>query len=91
MEQIEKIKQSLRAENKVLNEILLDAFANAMFYYVEAKNNIQRNGTIVAHPKTGAPIENPYNKILKDKLQTIKDFRMIKSDITFAKIDELVA
>ena len=31
--------------------------------YREAQENIAQNGNIVAHPRTGQPIENPYIKV----------------------------
>ncbi len=38
-------------------------YADYFFDYQEASENIAKNGSIVAHPRTGSPIENPYVKI----------------------------
>lgn len=41
-------------------------YNDAKATYDEAQANIEKNGAVVAHPRTGAPIENPYIKI-RDK------------------------
>ena len=38
-------------------------YADAFMTYQEAQANIDEHGAMVAHQKTGAPIENPYLKI----------------------------
>ena len=35
-------------------------YADAYLEYKEAQKNIAANGSIVADPRTGAPIQNPY-------------------------------
>ena len=35
-------------------------YADAWHEYCQAQANIDEHGTIVYHPRTGAPIENPY-------------------------------
>lgn len=37
-------------------------YADAFTEYIDAQRNIDAHGTIVFHPRTGAPIENPYTK-----------------------------
>lgn len=37
--------------------------ADAAITYAEASENVRRLGSIVVHPQTGAPIDNPYLKI----------------------------
>lgn len=39
--------------------IYVDAYAD----YCEAQANIETHGTVVFHPRTGAPIDNPYLRI----------------------------
>lgn len=41
----------------------LVVFADAVAEYQEASENIAKNGAVSLHPRTGAPIENPYIKI----------------------------
>lgn len=38
-------------------------YAASFISYLEADDNINRNGSIVAHPRTGSPMENPYLKV----------------------------
>ena len=41
-------------------------YADAFAEYASAQSNIAEHGAVVFHPKTGAPIENPYLPI-RDK------------------------
>jgi phage terminase small subunit len=38
-------------------------YADAFLLYREASDNIAKCGAITAHPRTGAPLENPYLKV----------------------------
>jgi phage terminase small subunit len=40
--------------------------------YREADANIAQNGAVVAHPRTGAPLENPYLRI-RDRARAALD------------------
>jgi phage terminase small subunit len=55
-----------------VREILLEAgaepdvatmYAHAWAEYREAQESITKNGAVVANPRTGAPITNPYLKV----------------------------
>lgn len=46
-------------------------YVDALLLYREASENIERNGAITAHPRTGAPLENPYLKVRKMASDTI--------------------
>lgn len=52
-------------------------YADAMMLYREASENIARNGAITAHPRTGAPLENPYLKVRKMAADTLAKFHNI--------------
>lgn len=54
-------------------------YADAMVLYLEASENIARNGAITAHPRTGAPIENPYLKVRKMAADTLAKYQNIKT------------
>lgn len=41
----------------------IEMYVSSFLGYLEAQDNIDRNGNIVAHPRTGAPMENPYLKV----------------------------
>ena len=42
---------------------VIEMYVSSLLGYLEAQDNIERNGNIVAHPRTGAPLENPYLKV----------------------------
>ena len=55
-----------------IKQFLLDAgvpshtaqiYASTLNEYVEATANIQKTGAVVANPRTGAPMDNPYLKV----------------------------
>lgn len=61
----------------------LQMCADALKTYAEASANVRKNGAICSHPRTGAPIENPYLKIMTAMAATIKkNFRSINTDKT---------
>ena len=41
-------------------------YAHAYAEYIAAQENIETNGAIVADPRTGSPIQNPY-LVVRDK------------------------
>lgn len=55
-------------------------YADAFIEYREAAANIAKNGTIVQHPRTANPIENPYLVIRDRAMRKIQNFRGIKAD-----------
>lgn len=50
-------------------------YAEAFVEYRQAADNVTSNGTIVFHPKTGAPIENPFLVIRDKALKRLQAFR----------------
>lgn len=63
----------LMAENPSRRHVV-EMYLGCFFTYLEAQDNIERNGAIVAHPRTGTPIENPY---LKVRSEAMKDMRKL--------------
>ena len=57
------IEEILRADNPSAREAALRIYADALRTYAEAADNVRRHGAVCAHPKTGAPIANPYLSI----------------------------
>ena len=55
-------------------------YAAAYATFHEADANITANGAVVAHPRTGAPLENPYLRIRDKALAALK--RMYSYDVT---------
>jgi hypothetical protein len=50
-------------------------YADAAVDYWAASENIAKNGTVVAHPRTGQPLQNPYVGIRADALKRLATFR----------------
>ena len=53
----------LRRDNPGARPDDLAMYADCFANYREAADNISRNGTVVTHPRTGSPIDNPYCKV----------------------------
>lgn len=63
IEEHEKLLLKLAELNPRASPRDVKIFVDYYFEYIEAVQNINENGVIVLHPRTGAPIENPYRKI----------------------------
>ena len=59
----EDVIKLLRFENPDGHEHDFAIYADSFRSYQAAAENIAKNGDIVLHPRTGQPIENPYNAI----------------------------
>ena len=55
-------------------------YADAYTEYQEASSNIAEHGTIVQHPRTANPVENPYLVIRDRALKKLRALRGIKTD-----------
>lgn len=75
----ESVLAVLRAENPRVAPHDLVIYADAFLSYREAMANIEKNGNIVAHPRTGAPIENPYLKVRDSAIRIIRGAKRIKT------------
>jgi len=75
-------KESFKTASECIGQIQknISLFAITRFLYAEATANITTNGSIVLHPRTGAPIENPYLKIQTQQSSIIAKFKHIKSN-----------
>lgn len=58
----------------------LQVYANALRIYREASANIEENGAICSHPRTGTPIDNPYLKVQAQQGAILLKMRKINSD-----------
>jgi phage terminase small subunit len=59
----EQVLEALRDENPRAPAGHLQMYADAYLEYAKAQANIDEHGPVVFHPRTGAPIDNPYLKI----------------------------
>lgn len=80
MGKVINVFDELREDNPSKRSIDLRVFADALSVYEEAARNVRANGAIVSHPRTGAPIENPYLKIQTAKGAVLAKMVTIKSD-----------
>lgn len=72
------------AKNPRATKVVLAMLADALRVYVEAADNVRRHGAIVSHPRTGAPLENPYLKIMQAQSKTVAQAHGIKADRVFS-------
>jgi S1-C subfamily serine protease len=85
------IEAELVKDNPKVRAIDLRVFADALRSYTEASENIRRNGVIVSHPRTGAPIENPYLKAQKQTGDILTKMRAVKADRVLEMLAEDLA
>jgi phage terminase small subunit len=78
----------LKKDNPTRRLIDLQVFADALTVYHEAASNIRQHGAIVSHPRTGAPIENPYLKIQTAKGAVLSKMQTVKADRVMKLLDQ---
>lgn len=59
-------------------------YADVFLEYQEATANIAKNGALVAHPRTGAPVLNPYVAIRDGALKKLSHMRDVKAAFLWA-------
>jgi len=79
MEKIDVFAELVK-DNPKRSLIELQIYADALTIYTEASTNVKTHGAIVMHPRTGAPIENPYLKIQTAKGAAIAKMPRVKSN-----------
>lgn len=65
------VAEVLEADNPRARGEALALYAAAFCTYWESEANIRANGLICAHPRTGAPLENPYLKVRDQAMKSI--------------------
>jgi phage terminase small subunit len=78
------ITAELKRDNPMCRDIEIEAYANALKAYVEASENIEKNGVICLHPRTGTPFENPYVKIQSQQFKVLSSLKKVKSNRVLA-------
>jgi hypothetical protein len=76
----------LRKDNPDARTADLVVFADALKLYAEAAANVRALGAVVGHPRTGAPLENPYLKVLGSQGAIIGRMGWIVSENASAKL-----
>lgn len=74
------IAAELAADNPRASAMSIRIYADAMRTYHEAATNVLKNGAICQHPRTGAPLENPYLKIVAQQAVILGKMPKMKSD-----------
>lgn len=72
----EEALTKLRAANPKASPQTLTLYVDAFLDFQEAEANIRAHGVIVAHPRTGAPIENPYLRTKAAAVRALQRFRL---------------
>lgn len=57
---------------------VVEQYVDQWLTYQEAQANIEKNGAIVAHPRTGAPLENPYLRVREVALAQLRKLRELR-------------
>lgn len=68
----------LRRDNPAGRSDDIAMYADCLMDYREAQENIAKNGNIVAHPRTGSPIENPYIKVKAAAMAQIRKITRLR-------------
>lgn len=82
------IVTELQFDNPKHRNIDLQIFADALINYREASRNVRVNGAVVMHPRTGAPIDNPYLRIQGSSGAILGKINNIKSDRIVLLLDK---
>jgi phage terminase small subunit len=54
-------------------------YADVFLEYQEASANIAMNGVVVTHPRTGAPMMNPYMAVRDNALKKLQTMKTIEA------------
>jgi phage terminase small subunit len=66
-----ELVEALRGLNPHLPDDRIYQYAAALYDYRTAQANVDEHGAVVFHPRTGAPIENPYLGVRDRATKTI--------------------
>ncbi len=72
----EPMRAALKADNPRAAKADIEQYLDAYMDYRKAQANIAEHGAVVAHPRTGAPIDNPYLKVRGEALKVLRTFRL---------------
>lgn len=74
------ILEALQKQNPKARPSDLVIYADALTEYRKAQENIDDHGSIVFHPRTGAPIDNPYVRVRDRASALIRRMKTIKAE-----------
>lgn len=73
----EEIVKILRRDNASAPLGDLHMYAEAWAIHRAASANVRENGPLCAHPRTGAPMENPYLAIAASQLRVMQALKRV--------------
>lgn len=76
---LDEVISILRRDNPKGREDDVAMYADCFMDYREAQDNISKNGNIVAHPRTGQPIENPYIKVKATAMNQLRKITRLRN------------
>lgn len=86
---IEELRQWLLQENKGVPIGQVEQFAHQLLTYFEASVSVLVLGSVVAHPRTAAPMENPHLKVRAQALSAMAKLKRVKqTDIAWKHIKQ---
>ena len=73
-----RVRQLISDENPGAKINDVDTYALQFLTYLEAAENVLTNGTVCAHPRTGAPMENPYLKVRASAISALNKIKRLR-------------
>ena len=67
-------------EKKVKRDLAVQ-YVDAWMEYREASANIEKNGVLVTHPRTGTPMVNPYLGVRDGALKKLQSMRSVPAAV----------
>jgi phage terminase small subunit len=71
------IASELAKDNPQARAAVIAVYADSLRIYCEAADNVATHGAVVLHPKTAAPLENPYLKIQERQAKILRSMPRI--------------
>lgn len=88
---LDAVRGWLASENPRAPVGELEQYAHQMLSYFEASVSVLVLGTVVAHPRTAAPMENPHLKVRTAALSAMQKLRRVKrTDIAWGRIKHAI-
>lgn len=76
----------LRLLNADASEVEIGIYADYMKSYTTATSNIREHGEIVQHPRTAAPITNPYLEVRDGAVKMLRTLKLNTGKLTTAPL-----
>lgn len=74
------VAAELAADNPKQSAVVIRMYADALRTYLEAAANVRQHGAVVTHPRTGAPIDNPFLRVAERAGAQLAKMPRVKAD-----------